>query len=233
MPIVFSWPTASFTAGRWADAAAHLPELTVAAPRWAALARYGACLHNLGIFDDAVRGLHAAPRNRPQPGGCTTWPVPWPRAGRQEEALDWLRKPRRTASHNAAAVETDDDLASRSPTRAGTKSDRLRQAGAAVRLRRALPPARLLARGWEREDRPGATAGTSQVEMILNQSHRFENWTGFSGMSGKSFISSNPAPVCGQTWVDDKGDAHDTAANSSTARCATAVRSKAADGHWC
>ncbi|MDZ4803416.1 MAG: tetratricopeptide repeat protein [Candidatus Eisenbacteria bacterium] len=50
-----------FAAGRWADAAPIYRELTVAAPEvgrhWA---RYGGCLHGLGLVDEAALALTRA-----------------------------------------------------------------------------------------------------------------------------------------------------------------------------
>ena len=53
----------------------------------------------------------------------------------------------------------------------------------------------------------GAPAGDSHVELILNRCVLFENWTGRSGGSGKSFNAYNADLGCWQqNWLDDRGD---------------------------
>lgn len=75
-------------------------------------------------------------------------------------------------------------------------------------------------------------AGTSQVEVILNHSIIFGNWTGFSGMSGKSFnFIEQGTGVWRQTWVDDKGDAHEYNGEFVDGEMRYRPESEAADGH--
>lgn len=52
----------------------------------------------------------------------------------------------------------------------------------------------------------GKLAGTSSVQLILNDCVVFENWTGVSGYSGKSFnIYSKVLKKWRQFWVDNRG----------------------------
>jgi hypothetical protein len=53
---------------------------------------------------------------------------------------------------------------------------------------------------------PGQPAGTSHVELLLNNCVIFENWTGRLGGSGKSFNAWNADFACWQqNWMDDTG----------------------------
>lgn len=59
---------------------------------------------------------------------------------------------------------------------------------------------------WEVQGPKGKTAGTSSVQLILNDCVVFENWTGASGYTGKSFNLYNAqARKWKQIWVDDRG----------------------------
>lgn len=59
---------------------------------------------------------------------------------------------------------------------------------------------------WEARTPQGNIGGTSSVQLILGSCIIFENWTGASGVSGKSFnIYDTNDKKWHQTWVDDKG----------------------------
>lgn len=56
----------------------------------------------------------------------------------------------------------------------------------------------------------GAPAGESQVEKMLGECVIFENWTGASGMVGKSFnLWDATTREWRQTWVDSTGGLHE------------------------
>lgn len=201
-----------FAAGRFAEAAPIYQELTVAAPEvgrhWA---RYGGCLHSLGRFDEAVSALTRAESIGHNPTVMFNLACSLARAGRPEKSLDWLTKAGESGFNNVAGVESDDDLAS-------LKSNP-RWAGAVLAVdRQARPCAHDERYGqldfwvgeWDVKTVQGQPAGSSRVERILNDCIILENWTGFGGTSGKSFNFIEPASgQWRQTWVDDKGDAHE------------------------
>lgn len=59
---------------------------------------------------------------------------------------------------------------------------------------------------WDVKTPQGQSAGASSVQLILGQCIIFENWTGGSGTSGKSFnIYDINDKKWHQSWVDDKG----------------------------
>jgi hypothetical protein len=59
---------------------------------------------------------------------------------------------------------------------------------------------------WEVQGPKGKTAGASSVQLILNDCVVFENWTGASGYTGKSFnLYDARARKWKQFWVDDRG----------------------------
>lgn len=59
---------------------------------------------------------------------------------------------------------------------------------------------------WEVLGPKGKTAGNSSVQLILNECVVFENWTGASGYTGKSFnIYNAQTRKWKQIWVDDRG----------------------------
>ena len=58
---------------------------------------------------------------------------------------------------------------------------------------------------WDVEEN-GKKAGTSSVQRILNDCVIFENWSGLSGYSGKSFnIYNRTLKKWQQFWVDNSG----------------------------
>jgi hypothetical protein len=59
---------------------------------------------------------------------------------------------------------------------------------------------------WEVRGPKGNVVGTSSVQLILGDCVVFENWTGASGYTGKSFNLYNAvARKWKQIWVDDRG----------------------------
>jgi hypothetical protein len=59
---------------------------------------------------------------------------------------------------------------------------------------------------WEVQGPKGKMAGASSVQLILNNCVVFENWTGASGYTGKSFNLYNAQTrKWKQIWVDDRG----------------------------
>jgi len=59
---------------------------------------------------------------------------------------------------------------------------------------------------WEVLGPKGKTAGVSSVQLILNDCVVFENWTGASGYTGKSFnLYDSRARKWKQFWVDGQG----------------------------
>lgn len=59
---------------------------------------------------------------------------------------------------------------------------------------------------WEVQGPKGKTAGVSTVQLILNNCVVFENWTGASGYTGKSFnLYDARERKWKQFWVDDRG----------------------------
>ncbi|HKS30637.1 MAG TPA: hypothetical protein VJS44_22615 [Pyrinomonadaceae bacterium] len=59
---------------------------------------------------------------------------------------------------------------------------------------------------WEVQGPKGRTAGTSSVQLILNDCVVFENWTGASGYTGKSFnLYDAQTRKWKQFWVDGQG----------------------------
>ncbi|MCA1634380.1 MAG: hypothetical protein LC802_11975 [Acidobacteria bacterium] len=59
---------------------------------------------------------------------------------------------------------------------------------------------------WEVQGPKGKTVGASSVQLILSDCVVFENWTGGSGYSGKSFnFYDAKAHKWKQFWVDDRG----------------------------
>lgn len=66
---------------------------------------------------------------------------------------------------------------------------------------------------WEvQSNGSGQTAGKSSVQLILGECIIFENWTGISGVNGKSFNLYNAVTKqWQQKWVDDRGTITDYA----------------------
>jgi hypothetical protein len=223
-----------FAAGRWADAAPVYRELTVAAPEVARhWARFGTCLHNLGLFDDAVQAFMKAESIGHNPFVMFNLACALARSGREDEALNWLSKASENGFTNVAALESDEDLASLKshPRWKGVWTGFDKQARPCAYDDRYRQLDFWLG-DWDVKTAQGQPAGSSTVEMILNHCIIFENWTGFSGMSGKSFNFIEPGTgVWRQTWVDDKGDAHEYRGEFVDGEMRYRRESKAADGH--
>ncbi len=59
---------------------------------------------------------------------------------------------------------------------------------------------------WEVQGPKGKTVGSSSVQLILGDCVVFENWTGASGYTGKSFnLYDARTRKWKQAWVDDRG----------------------------
>lgn len=59
---------------------------------------------------------------------------------------------------------------------------------------------------WEVQDTQGQLVGTNSIQKLLDGCVLFENWTGGSGGTGKSFNFYHPGRgKWKQTWVDDTG----------------------------
>jgi hypothetical protein len=59
---------------------------------------------------------------------------------------------------------------------------------------------------WEVETAEGQAAGTSRIELLLDQCIVFENWTGTNGDEGKSFnLYHRTTSTWEQVWVDNMG----------------------------
>lgn len=60
---------------------------------------------------------------------------------------------------------------------------------------------------WDVHGPKGRTVGSSSVQLILNDCVVFENWTGASGSTGKSFNLYNAQTrKWKQVWVDNQGN---------------------------
>lgn len=223
-----------YARGAWADAAQAYRALTVAdagnARYWG---RYGMALHQLGLYGEAVMALRRAEAIGHHPLTMFNLACALSRNDEADEALNWLQRSAESGFTNLAAVESDEDL---EPLRRHP-----RWAGVQQTFARVARPCEFDDRfrqfdfwigDWDVVSSQGQPAGQSHVERILNSCVIFENWTGLSGMNGKSFNFIDPhTGQWRQTWVDDKGDAHEYAGEFVDGEIRFKRESRARDGH--
>jgi tetratricopeptide (TPR) repeat protein len=223
-----------YAQGLWVDAAQAFRALTAADPDNARYwGRYGMSLHQLGLYDEAVMALRRAEELGHHPITMYNLACALSRNDQPDEALNWLRRAAENGFTNLVAVESDDDL---EPLRGHPRWVEVKQA-----FDRAARPCEFDDRfrqfdfwigDWNVVNHLGQPAGQSRIERILNSCVLLENWTGLLGMSGKSFNFIDPQTgQWRQTWVDDKGDAHEYAGEFVDGEIRFQRESRARDGH--
>ncbi len=84
---------------------------------------------------------------------------------------------------------------------------------------------------WEVLGPKGKVVGRSSVQLILNDCVVFENWTGASGYTGKSFnLYDTQARRWKQFWVDDRGGSLEFTGEFKDGAMRYTGQSKAQDG---
>jgi hypothetical protein len=223
-----------YAQGRWADAAQAYRALTAAdagnARYWG---RYGMALHQLGLHDDAVQAFRRAEEIGHHPLTMFNLACALSKNNEPDEALNWLQRSAENGFTNLAAVESDDDL---EPLRAHPRWVEVKKT-----FDRVARPCEFDDRfrqfdfwigDWDVVNHLGQPAGQSHIERILNSCVLLENWTGLMGMSGKSFNFIDPQTgQWRQTWVDDKGDAHEYHGELVDGQIRFQRESRSRDGH--
>ena len=201
-----------FASQAWSEAAAAYAPLVQAAPDDGRLwYRYGVSLLQADKAPEAVVALEKAEAIGHHPAAMYNLACALTRVGQQDTAIDWLEKAMAAGFSQLEQLDGDTDL---QPLHDHPRWGALRQSVD----RKARPCAHderyreleFWIGDWDVKTTQGQPAGDSHVEGILGSCVIFENWTGFRGMSGKSFNFIDPVRrVWKQTWVDDKGDVHE------------------------
>lgn len=199
----------AYRAQQWEKAAAAYQRLTAAEPQnGLAWFRLGTAQGHLGHYADAAaaferaESLKFAPLYTPY-----NLATAYARMGNKEKALAALGVAADRGFQQSDLLEKDDDFAS---LRADTG---FQQALARVRSNaepcREAPESRQFdfwIGEWSVQTAQGQPAGDSSIQLILGTCVIFENWTGRSGYTGKSFNLYNvPRKKWQQYWVDSSG----------------------------
>ena len=200
---------AAYRAQQWEKAAAAYQRIAAVEPQnGLAWFRLGGALIHLGRYQEAVASLeHAealkfAPLYTPY-----NLAAAYARLGNKEKALAALGTAADREFQQPDLLEKDDDFAS-------LRADaRYQQALAKIRNNaepcRESPESRQFdfwIGEWSVQTAQGQPAGDSSIQLILGTCVIFENWTGRSGYTGKSFNLYNvPKKRWQQYWVDSSG----------------------------
>jgi hypothetical protein len=169
--------------------------------------RWGASLHGLGRSAEALPLFEAAADlGLPRPLMQAWSARALTRMGQKDRALETLATAAAGGFAQIAMLDTETDFA---PLRGDPRFEDAREATDRNARPCAFAPEHRQLDFWLGDWRvtsSGAPAGESRVERILESCVVFENWTGASGMSGKSFnVWDRTKKEWRQTWVDDKG----------------------------
>lgn len=194
----------------WAKAAEAYEAIIKLEPANAgAWARRGLALHSLGKYKEALAAYERSLGvNDQQPVTLFNLARTYARLGDAAKAFESLDRAVEVGFGQPDQFKTDEDLASLRDEARFKQA----QARAAVNARpcTARPEYRQLdfwIGDWDvKSTTQGQTAGASSIQLILGDCVIFENWTGASGVSGKSFSFFNARTGrWQQKWVDDKG----------------------------
>jgi len=188
--------------------AALVPDLPQDGLHWY---RYGTSLLQAGRAAEAIPALEHSESIGHHPQVMYNLACALAREKRADEALEWLSKATAAGFSQKTLLESDSDFASLRThdqwSAILSAADRNARPCAFDEQHRQLD---FWVGDWDVATPAGQPAGESHVEVILGTCVIFENWTGFQGMTGKSFNFIDPEThAWHQTWVNDKGGVHD------------------------
>lgn len=194
----------------WAKAAEAYEAITKLEPANAgAWARRAAALHALGQYKEALAAYERSLGvNDQQPLTLFNLARTYARLNDAGKAFDSLDRAVEAGFSQPDQLKADEDLAALRDEARFKRA--LERAAVNARPCAARPEYRQLdfwIGDWDvKVTTQGQTAGASSIQLILSDCVIFENWTGTSGLSGKSFSFFNAETGrWQQTWVDDKG----------------------------
>lgn len=198
---------ALYQAQKWPEAAKAFEAVTKAEPQnGRAWLRLGATRHQLGQYTQAVTALQRAVEILQGPVAMYNLACAYARLNNKEQAFEWLNKALNAGFPQVNLLQTDEDLAS--------LRDDPRFKETLALGERLTKPCLYTAENrqfdfwigdWDVQV-SGQQAGTNSIQRILDGCVLFENWTGASGVTGKSFNIYNAATrKWQQTWVDSTG----------------------------
>ncbi|MCI0488124.1 MAG: tetratricopeptide repeat protein [Blastocatellia bacterium] len=197
-----------FQAQDWAKAAKAYESITKEQPsNGIAWYRLGYALHAMGKYDGAVEAYQKVIAIRSNPLAIYNLACAYSRLNEKDKAFEWLNKLLQTGFKASQPLKTDEDFANlRSDPRfkelVATAEKKDRPCAFSPQSRQFD----FWVGEWNVENPQGQRVGTNSVQLILGDCVVFENWTGGSGGSGKSFNFYNAATgKWQQTWVDDVG----------------------------
>jgi tetratricopeptide (TPR) repeat protein len=223
----------------WAHAEAGYGVLVMAVPAsprfWY---RLGFARQSLGRFPEAAEAYrHADALGAPPAYARYNLACALARAGQADSALAVLQRLMDSGYGDTRQLQEDADLASvRTDARFAAVLERSRHNAQPCALRAESRQFDFWIGDWDvTQNVPGGgAAGDSHVEIILNQCVIFENWTGRTGGSGKSFNAWNADLACWQqNWMDDRGDVTNyTDGHFADGRLVFHAEKKNAAGQW-
>lgn len=173
--------------------------------------RLGACLHEQGRFEEALGCYdHAEKAGFPAPGLQIRRARAYARLGRGNEALTTLEKLAQGGFAGVKSLQTEHDFDGlRELSRFKKALETVQRAATPCKYAPEFRQLDFWLGEWDVVAN-GQTAGTSSVQLILDDCVVLENWTGASGYSGKSFNLYEPTTrQWQQHWVDNAGAAID------------------------
>jgi hypothetical protein len=196
-----------FDAGDFAAASRAYEALLKAKPQAAPFrVRLGASLQSQGKSAEALAVLAEATKGGPNPNALAWTARAQARLGRTDDALASLRDAVKNGFIDLQTLDGAGDLA---PLRADPRYKEIRDSAERNAHPCAASPEAHQFDFWLGDwdvSVGGARAGQSHVEKILNDCVVFENWTGASGYTGKSFnLYDAQKKRWQQTWVDGVG----------------------------
>lgn len=197
-----------FLARDWSKAASAYETIVRLEPGNAtANYRLGFSFLNLNRNVEAQKHLEKALKVAPNPTFALALARVYARTSNKPKAFDTLEKSITLGGIAPEALAAEKDFAAWKDD-PGFK-ELVRKSDIAVNPCKAAPEFRQFdfwIGEWEVKNAQGQPAGSSSVQLILGQCIIFENWTGGSGTSGKSFnIYDANDKKWHQSWVDDKG----------------------------
>ena len=197
-----------YQAADWAKAATAYEKIVELEPKNPnANYRLGLSLLNLNKNTEAQKHLDIAFTTSPNPVFALALARAYARANNKAKAFEAIEKSTTVGGIAPETLSAEKDFAAWKDD-AGFK-ELVRKSDLAVNPCKASPEFRQFdfwIGEWDVKNPQGVPSGSSSVQLILGKCIIFENWTGGSGTSGKSFnIYDTNDKKWHQTWVDDKG----------------------------
>jgi tetratricopeptide (TPR) repeat protein len=196
---------ALYKAENWPEAVKAFEAVTKSEPgNGTAWLRLGSALHSLGRYEEAIRASQRAVEILKGPVPMFNLARSYARIKEKEKAFDWLGKAIDAGFFTAARIREEEDLAE-------LRADTRFQEALLVSDKKTRPCAQnpsyqqfdFWVGEWEVEHtQDGQRAGNSSIQRVAEGCIILENWSGVSGVTGKSINFFNKGKgKWQQTWM--------------------------------